>query len=226
VHTVEEQQLNGRLALTPMEIGFFRVVNGRPLLTYGAYDEERRVQVKMQDLTTPGTPAPFVTNEEHSHVDPYGFVDPTGALYLVAGIDAEALMHVYEYDSASGMFEKKSEIRPPSDTMLDSPSMATSFEPIFKGGQVYGAYQINDGDPSVRGYIATAFEQPGEIWLVNLSDPSGPQIMLNDDTRMIRTEPEPLAGRDRTWMFYNAAEPGEDIRRATWHLRRSVVPLD
>ena len=201
-------------------------MNGETLLTYGAFDENRKVQVKMKDLSKPNEPARLVTREPVNHVDPYGFVDPRGDMYLVSGIDAKALMNVYKYNRSSGYFEKQSEIRPPASTSLSDPGMASSFEPIFKGGRIFGAYQVNDGGANVRGYIQTSFEQPGEIWLVDITDPSTPQLKLSGNSRIIRTEPEPIAGSNNIWMFYNAAPVGDNIMGATWQLRRSAVPLE
>lgn len=234
IRTVERQTPRGRVRLTPMEIGFFRVVNGKPYLTYGAYDNANKIQVKMKDMSKPDEPARFVTQGSANHVDPYGFIAPNGTFYMVAGIDAKALMYVYKYNNSTGMFVKQSEIRPPSNSQLANPVMATSFEPIYAGSRILGTYQINDGDASGRpqrsaqtnSYITTAFEASGEIWLTDITNPSRPQVRLSGTSPLIRTEPEPLAGRGTSWVYYNAAPTGTEILNATWQLRRSEVPLN
>lgn len=225
IYTIETQYKKAGVRMTAMDVGFFRVVNGAPLVTFGAVDDRGNIQIKMKDLRKPQEPARFVTREPHTHIDPYGFVDPTGNLYIVSGIDVKALMYVYKYSRDTGYFEKIGQITPPANSNLANPIMATSFEPIFKNGNIYGAYQINDGGQGMRGYINVAFQQPGEIWLVNLDNLSAPQIKLSGRETLIRAEPEPLMLNNKIWMFYNAANKGETIMNATWQLRRSLVPL-
>lgn len=235
VRTIERQSPAGRSRLTPMEIGFFRMVNGRPWVTYGAFDSNRVLQVKMKDLSRPDEPARFVTTGSANNIDPYGFVAPDGSVYMVAGINAEALMFVYKYNTATGTFAKQSELRPPSSSQLANPILASSFEPIFRGGRILGSYQVNDGPSGGRrfggggggapnGYIAAAFQSEGEIWLADITNPSAPQVKLSGTSSLIRTEPEPLAGSGVNWVFYNAAPLGSKILSATWQLRRSQVP--
>ena len=225
VHTIETQQKRAGQRLTAMDVGFFRVVNGAPLVTYGSLDKNRRIQIKMKDLSKPGEPAHFITTGNHNHIDPYGFLDPKGDLYVVSGIDAKALMYVYKYNTRTRLLEKKSEFEPPSSSTLQRPAMATSFEPIFHNGHIYGTYQVNDGGSGSRGYINVAFQEPGEVWLVDITSPSKPQKKLSGETRLIRTEPEPVTLKERILVFYNAAAPGARIMSATWQLRRSEVPI-
>ena len=113
IRTIDRQSALGRVGLTPMEIGFYRMVNGRPWVTYGAFDGSRNLQVKMTDLSRPGEPARFVTREAGNKLDPYGFAAPNGSTYLVAGVDAKPLLRVYRYSSSSGTFSRQTDIRVP-----------------------------------------------------------------------------------------------------------------
>lgn len=256
IRTIERQSALGRVGLTPMEIGFYRMVNGRPWVTYGAFDSSRNLQVKMADLSRPGEPARFVTSEAGNKLDPYGFAAPDGRTYLVAGVDAKPLLRVYRYNGSSGRFSQQNEIRVPAASQLANPTLAQSFEPVFKGGRILGTYQVNDGSGDARsdrpagrfqgraagrfqgraagqfqaggagpsGFINTAFQSPGEIWLADLTDLSRPQVRLSGTAPLIRTEPEPLSGTNTRWIFYNTAPLGSTLLQATWQLRRSQVP--
>lgn len=226
VHNIETQTLDGRFPMVPMDIGFFRLVDGAPYVTYGAYDTNGNVQVKMKDLRDPLLPAKQVTFEENHHIDPYAFKTPNGQMYMVAGIDGQAKLFIYLYNETLQRFEKLGEVSVPNETVLINPILANSFEPIFKDGKILGSYQVNNAPIHGRGYIPTAFESPGEIWLFNVLNPSEKQIKLSGQHTMIRTEPEPVKGNQQNWVYFNASTDQGGIMDTIWKLIRVSVPAN
>lgn len=225
VYTVETQYLGGPFPMVPMDIGFFRIVEGSSLLTYGAFDQNGKVQVKIKDLSKPHEPAFFVTDENHHHIDPFGFKAPDGNMYLVAGVDGRAELIVYRYDAEIKKFRKINFINIPTKTKLQRPSLACSFEPVFMNGKIMGTYQINNRPTNGRGYIKTSFESPGEIWLVDILQPQQTHLMVSEASTQRRTEPEPVPGRNGYWLYYNASEDERGILETSWKLKRTSLPL-
>lgn len=222
IYNIETQTVGDNISMAPMDVGFFRIVDGAALVTYGALDKNNRIQMKMKDLAKPYHAARFVTSEPVNHIDPYGFIDPKGQMYMVSGIDAKATMYTYKYDSKARKFKKINSINVPKGTLLKQPAMSLSFEPIFVGNKIYGFYQVNDSSGSGGGYLKTSFGEPGEIWMVNMLKPSE-QTKVSADKELNRTEPEPLVIGNKMWIFYNSSKVEENFFNAIFNLKRTSL---
>lgn len=223
IYNIETQDVGTKIPMAPMDVGFFRLVEGTNYITYGALQGDF-IQMKMKDLSKPWEAARFVTKEPVNHMDPYGFVDPKGDMYLASGIDAKAKIFTYKYNKKTKIFDKIHEFGVPKGTQLKNPSMSLSVEPFFHAGQVYGVYQMNDQPDTGGGYFRTSFEQPGEIWMYNMLKPSEAQVRISgDDVNFVRAEPEPLSGPNKIFLFYNAYELNNDYSDSEFGLFRTTL---
>jgi hypothetical protein len=215
---VIERQARPAVGFAPMDFGFARWVRSAPALTYGASDALGRVQVR--EFTPQSAQARDVTDDPHSHVDPFPFVFKELEV-LIPGIDGTASSIAYTRAVGQRWFVPTESIAPPAST-LSNPSLAQSHEGIVLDGQAFTFYQINEAG---SGFFDTAFANPGEIWLSTLFTLPQRQWRLSAALGLAVAEPEPFAGDERIWVFYSATAPGQSIPTARWSLRRCDTPL-
>jgi hypothetical protein len=198
-------------------------------MTFGSRDAQGVIQVKEADLSGTIPQLRVVTG------DPYGKVDPfpwtfQGTDLLLAGINGEALLHIYARPPGATMFTLAESVRP-TDSQLDHPGLAQSAEGIVWDGQAYFAYQVNNR-PAGASFWSIAFGEPGEIWLSTALQMPQRQWRVSEPSDAVKAEPEPYVGTSRVWVFYSAtprpagrASPMALVT-ATWRLRRAETPLE
>jgi hypothetical protein len=213
-----ERQARPTTGYAAMDFGFARWIRGVPALTYGAGDALGRVQVR--EFIPASANARDVTDDPHSHVDPFPFV--FGELEaLIPGIDGTATSIAYTRAAGQRWFVPAESIAPPAST-LSNPALAQSHEGIVFEGRAFTSYQVNEAG---SGFFDTAFANPGEIWLSTLFTLPQQQWRLTAPLGLAVAEPEPFAGREQVWVFYSATAPGQEITTARWSLRRCATPL-
>lgn len=222
VRIVERQERTRRRGFVPMDIGFARWVQGRPILTYGSADASGHVQIKALDASRPGAEPRWVTDDPFSKVDPFGF-ELGGREILMAGVDGQARVHIYTRSGDRELF-RRAELIEPDRTGLGRARLAQSTEPVVVGGKAYVVYQVNAGDQG-NDFYSVAFGSTGEIWMSTLLQAERRQWLISEPSDTIKAEPEPYVGRSRVWVFYNAAPKGSRPTNMVWHLRRAETPL-
>jgi len=219
---IERQEKPAR-GFAPMDIGFARWFRGAPLLTFGAFDEQGRVQIKQFDATSPTRGTVMVTSDAHSHIDPFPFVFGDQHV-IVAGIDGTATSQVYARASHAIPFAPVETIAPPHST-LPKPVLAQSHERILFDGKAYTAYQVNDGSAGRANFFETTFARTGEIWLTTVLQSPQQQWLISSRSDTAKSEPEPFIGKTRVWVFYSETSPDSSPGNALWSLRRADTPL-
>ncbi len=220
VRVVAHQDRPAR-GFAPMDFGFARWMGGTPLLTYGAFDDNGRVQVMAYDADRPGEPSRKLTDDACRKIDSYGWTYRGGQV-LLSGIDGQAVGHVYARGPGETAFRQEETVTPPA-SKLARPGLAQSFEPIVFGGRAYAAYQINDLGLR-RDFRTTTFGRPGEIWLTTLFEQPQQQWRLAPPEATPLAEPEPFVGADRVWVFYSRPPADGTIATGTWELWRADTP--
>ncbi|OGF46284.1 MAG: hypothetical protein A2231_08560 [Candidatus Firestonebacteria bacterium RIFOXYA2_FULL_40_8] len=221
IHTVARQD-RPKKGFAPMDIGFVRWIGGKTLLTYGVFDEDKRVQIMAYDANNPKSGSKPLTDDPHSKIDPFGWTY-NGSEILLAGIDGKAVGQVYIRKSGESRFNQTETIVP-TNSGLEKPGLAQSFEPFEFGGKAYAVYQINNR-PQQAFFWNITFSQPGEIWMTTLFQEHQQQWRLTPGSDTPVAEPEPVVGDGKAWVFYNAT-PKEGFMAGVWKLYRAETPLD
>lgn len=218
----------------PMDFGFARWFQGKAALSYGALDSNGYVQVKECDVDkgcdadSTDNPPYFITNDNHSKVDPWTMVFGSSDLIL-PGLDATSTSGVYSRASGGTTMQLAETITPPASE-LANPALAQSNQSIVFDGLLYTAYQVDDQGGSFYGTITNT----GEIWLSTVlqSPPTETQWLISAPTlvdpgvaSLAKSEPEPLEGNGKVWVFYSAVPAGSNFATATWQLLRATTPI-
>lgn len=222
IHSIERQNKTA-VGRAPLDIGFFRWVQGAPLITFGSLTASRTVEVKQYDVQT--GKSEFITDDGHIKVDPYSWVFGDKEV-LLPGIDVGPLTYVYTRPlGASGMFDVEETIVTPEQSLLAKPSLAQSNQPIVWKGKAYTAYQVNDAAAGDASSFLKTLALPGEIWLSTVFQTPQKQWLISGAPGLVKNEPEPFTGKDTVYVFYSAAPQGASITQTTWQLRRASTPL-
>lgn len=220
INVVERQNNPPGPLMAPIDIGFVRWMRGRSTMTYGYFDASYQVQLRELDVSVASPAVRAITSDAVNKIDPFSWLFGSQEVIL-AGIDGTATSHVYTRASGE-QYYTVAEVIVPSSTLLASPALAQSHEPVEWGGQAYSAFQINDAGSS---FWNTAFASPGEIHLTTVLQSSQRQWRLSGNSELARAEPEPYVGTNRVWVFYSAAPVGADLTTTRWALRRADTPM-
>jgi hypothetical protein len=201
IHTIERQDtpLSGEPAA--MDIGFARWIYSNRIVTYG-FPHAGKIELRSFDAGTPGAAPQNEIVDGVDKIDGFGMRVPvngtTGAwTYLFAGIDRSTFSRVYR--KRTGPFQKWRSWRPKGTTLLD-PALAQSHEPFVRDGRLYTAHQINERGRSLP---QTAFRNPGEIWLADVTEVPVTQWKIAPAAYGPASEPEIANGPTCTWVFYS-----------------------
>jgi len=218
---VIERQYKPTRGFAPMDAAFARWFRGVPVLTYGSLDSSSYTQVRQYNAAFPSSPTVFVTDDPHNKVDPYPWVFNDRHV-LMAGIDASATSYIYTRPADAVVFTVEETVFP-YQTMLSSPALAQSHERIVFENQAFSVYQVNRASSS---FMGTTFGQPGEIWLTTLfQTPQRQWLLAALQPEVAFSEPEPLVGRTRVWVFFNETPVAAHPLTTVWRLRRAETPL-
>lgn len=220
---VIERQDKPARGFAPMDVGFARWFRGAPLLTFGALDDQGRVQIKQFDATQPARGAVLVTTDARSHIDPFPFVFGDQHI-VIAGIDATATSYVYARASNATLLTQVEALTLPQSN-LTKPVLAQSHERILFDGKAYTAYQVNDSDAGRANFFETAFARTGEIWLSTVLQSPQQQWLISGKSDTAKSEPEPFVGAARVWVFYSETPQNSSPANTLWSLRRADTPL-
>lgn len=220
VHVVERQSVP-LVGFAPLDQAFARWMRHRPLLTYG-FKSSITGKIEVRGYDTLSKTKYNLVEDGSNKIDPFGAVFG-GREYIFVGLNATASSRIYSrvadtYDAFQAMLDLY-----PSESLLNSPTLAQSHEPFLFGDKLYDVYQVNE--PGANFY-ETTFMKPGEIWLVdlNVNPPQHYLIASNQETSV--AEPEPLITETNVWVYYNVMEDaGNPGALSKFNLYRALLPL-
>ncbi|MBN1414334.1 MAG: hypothetical protein JW973_04480 [Bacteroidales bacterium] len=221
-----EEQPSIYPATVPMDVIVPRWIKGSSYLTFGFKDGNNKAQAKEFNAYDLLKPPVAVTNDQVNKIDGYPVLNKvTGDQYLMSGIDATSTAYFYKRSAFSVPFVRN-EVVLPQTVHLQTAAFNQSHEPFILDNQLYSTFQINNDGGN---FFETTFNQPGEIWLTTIDNPTQTMWLLSDfDETLSISEPEPYVGNSKVWVYYSAVriDPDKPYLKRVFQLRRCETPFN